>query len=324
MGWSSFLRSEMFPANKFAAVSRAANSTLNLNGKNAVVIGGTQGIGAAIALRFAASGANVHIVGRSTDAAQNIISQAKEHGAKGNLTHEHADISSMVSIRKLADSMKGKYKDTGIDYLVQTAGGPPTGKIIEGPEGMEKAFALQCMGRFYTAFSLIPVMNTRSGPARIVWVAAPGQGYMSLDFDDIEQRKSSLIPRTLRQGLRDSAFLDSMAIELTNRNKDKVIVHHVFPGLVNTNAMVNQGFPNWMVKSANLGKSFVTRPPEDMGEVGVYVCTAHDFGKTGEPLRLDSWGGRLKETGWVSDPRNREKLWDWALKKAESAGREKA
>jgi NAD(P)-dependent dehydrogenase (short-subunit alcohol dehydrogenase family) len=89
-----------------------------LNGKSAVVVGGTSGIGRAIALGLASAGANVIASSRSR---QNIEAVAIEIERFGNKTLRiPSDVSSRSSLQDLHDQIISTF--TKVDILVNCAG----------------------------------------------------------------------------------------------------------------------------------------------------------------------------------------------------------
>lgn len=56
------------------------NNSINLNGKNVAVGGGTTGIGAALGERFAKAGASVFIIGRNQQRGNKVIEELKKAG----------------------------------------------------------------------------------------------------------------------------------------------------------------------------------------------------------------------------------------------------
>src|SRR5512146_2083774 len=70
------------PHLKCSPQSRETNVDLQLKGKNAVILGGTRGIGRAIADTLAAEGANVAICARNPDQVKDAVAALKDKGVK--------------------------------------------------------------------------------------------------------------------------------------------------------------------------------------------------------------------------------------------------
>ena len=95
-----------------------AYSGFSLEGKTAVVVGGTSGIGKSISLGFAESGANVVPTGRR---AEEVSKTAAEVRAKGVRSLEvPCDATSRESLQELIDKTVTEFG--GIDVLVNSAG----------------------------------------------------------------------------------------------------------------------------------------------------------------------------------------------------------
>jgi NAD(P)-dependent dehydrogenase (short-subunit alcohol dehydrogenase family) len=91
---------------------------LDLSGRVAVVVGGTSGIGRAIALGLAEAGADVVVSGRR---AELIDTVAKEIEAKGRRSlRQPADVADRASLEKLRDKVIADFGK--VDILVNSAG----------------------------------------------------------------------------------------------------------------------------------------------------------------------------------------------------------
>lgn len=99
---------------------------IDLTGKNAVVCGSTQGIGRAIAIQFAASGANVVLVARSEESLRSVL---REMPASKSQNHNFivADFSEPEILRKKMKNFTSENKPVHI--LVNNTGGPKGGDI---------------------------------------------------------------------------------------------------------------------------------------------------------------------------------------------------
>jgi NAD(P)-dependent dehydrogenase (short-subunit alcohol dehydrogenase family) len=92
--------------------------SLDLNSKTAVVIGGTSGIGFAIAKGLAQAGANVVPTGRRPDFVQSAADEIKKIGRKSlSLVCDVADRASIEALHKAVSAEFG-----GVDILVNAAG----------------------------------------------------------------------------------------------------------------------------------------------------------------------------------------------------------
>jgi NAD(P)-dependent dehydrogenase (short-subunit alcohol dehydrogenase family) len=124
-----------------------------LQGKVAVITGGTTGIGLASAKRFVAEGAYVYITGRrqtELDAAVKAIGQ--------NVTGVQSDVAKLADIDKLYDIVQRKHSQ--IDVLFANAGGgefAALGSITE--EHFDKTFATNVKGMLFTVQKALPLLR---------------------------------------------------------------------------------------------------------------------------------------------------------------------
>lgn len=107
-----------------------AENITDLSERTAVVIGGTSGLGRAIAVGLARSGANVIPAGRREDMVEEVC---REIEGLGRETVRHTvDVSSRESIDALRDAVIREFR--GVDILVNAAGRTarkPTAKVEE-------------------------------------------------------------------------------------------------------------------------------------------------------------------------------------------------
>lgn len=137
---------------------------LNLKGKNALVCGGSKGIGRACAQTLAQMGANVTIVARSTEHLMEALDSLTDHG---NQKHDFlkADLSNPEDLRK---KLKPVLESRTFHILVNNAGGPPSGALLSAAdEDFLLAYRQHLLANHTLASLVVPGMK-KSGYGRII------------------------------------------------------------------------------------------------------------------------------------------------------------
>lgn len=118
-----------------------------LTGRKALVTGGARGIGAAVARRLAADGADVAINYRSSgDAAEALAAEITADGSRAVAIK--ADVSDPDQIRRLADEADEALG--GLDILVSNAGIEYFGKLDDvTPADFDRVFAINTRAQFF-------------------------------------------------------------------------------------------------------------------------------------------------------------------------------
>lgn len=93
------------------------NKMVDLSGKVAVVVGGTSGIGAGIAVRLAQGGAAVTIVGRSQARADEVLAEMRA-ATTGSALHAFVpcDVQLISNVREATEKLRASHPR--VDYLV--------------------------------------------------------------------------------------------------------------------------------------------------------------------------------------------------------------
>jgi NAD(P)-dependent dehydrogenase (short-subunit alcohol dehydrogenase family) len=142
---------------------------MRLAGKVALVTGSTQGIGKAIAERFAAEGAAVAIVAsHNLERAETVAAAIRQSGGKAAAFV--ADCSHVEEIRRLAQQVIGHFG--GIDILVNNAGIMHTASIEDTTEEKWDAqLDLNLKGAFFLTQACLPEFK-RKGRGKVINVTS--------------------------------------------------------------------------------------------------------------------------------------------------------
>ncbi|WP_174614454.1 SDR family oxidoreductase [Virgibacillus ihumii] len=94
------------------------NEMFNLDGKLAVIMGGTSTLGSSMAIGLAKSGADIILVGRNEEKAESILNDIREHNVKSHFVK--VDVKKIESIRHAAEVIDKEHG--GWDILINSAG----------------------------------------------------------------------------------------------------------------------------------------------------------------------------------------------------------
>ena len=191
-----------------------------LEGKVAVITGGTTGIGQAAARLFHAEGARVFITGRS----DKTLAEAKKQ-LPADIVAIKSDASRLVDIDALAEALK--LQAGHIDVLFINAGIAkfmPVEAIT--PEIFDEMFNINFRGAFFTVQKLLPRLGKGSSVVLTTSIAA-----------DLGMATSSVYGAT-------KAALSSLARTLSNELASRGIrVNEVSPGPIETPIYEKMGMP---------------------------------------------------------------------------------
>lgn len=240
---------------------------MRLSGKRALVTGGSDGIGLAIAEAFLREGADVLIVGRDGNKLQ---AARQKLAAAGSVATLPADLSTSAGI----DAVVGRVKDTGpLDILVNNAGVAllvPFEAVTE--DQFQQSFALNLTAAFFLTQRLLPHFGASTSVINI-------SSYFANKM--IPKRPSSLY--SLSKGALNS-LTKSLAFELGPRG---IRVNAIAPGTVDT---------------AMRRKSIENLPAAAQAELKAYVERSYPLGRIGQTRDLAGIAVYLAsdEAAWTS------------------------
>jgi 3-oxoacyl-[acyl-carrier protein] reductase len=186
---------------------------INLNGKHALVTGGSKGIGRAIAQQFAASGAHVTVVSRDEAELKKMVAELPGSG--------HSYLAADFSKTEAAlTTIQTHIAQHPIDILVNNTGGPPAGPI-ENADWSGFVMALEMHLKMSHELTKLVLPNMRAHQyGRIINVIStsvkipiPGLG----------------VSNTVRGAM--ASWSKTLASEVA---KDGITVNNILPGFVET------------------------------------------------------------------------------------------
>jgi 3-oxoacyl-[acyl-carrier protein] reductase len=141
---------------------------LGLKGRNAVVLGGTRGIGRAIAGTLAGEGAGIAVCARNADQVATTVTELKAQGVRA--TGAPVDITDAAALKSW---IAGAAKELGsIDMLFSNAGAMAQGG---DPASWEQNFRLDVLGAvnaFEAARPFLEASGDKNGDAAIVIISS--------------------------------------------------------------------------------------------------------------------------------------------------------
>lgn len=255
-----------------------------LKGKRALVLGASQGLGAAIAEKLAAQGCDLVLAARNSQ-------KLEEEAARLNKAHGGVVFPLSVDLGdpdSVAAFILGLADKGDIDILVLNAGGPPGGSALEvADEIWRTQFEAMVLSQIRVVEAIVPGMQER-GFGRVIAVSSSG----------IAQPIPNLVvSNALRAALAN--YLKTLAGEVA---ADGVTVNILMPGRIETARTTALDTMQAKKRGTTFedvrAKSLATIPtgrlghPDEFAQAAVFLASGAASYVTGSILRVD--GGMVR------------------------------
>jgi NAD(P)-dependent dehydrogenase (short-subunit alcohol dehydrogenase family) len=245
-----------------------------LDGRVAVVIGGSGGLGKAIALGFAGAGARVAVVSRRLERCQEVADQIEEIGGKAIAIS--ADATAFVSLQQMVERVLERWGR--IDILVNSAGTVHIEPTVNYPEEeYDRVMDINLKSIFLACKAVAPTMlKQRYG--KIINISSV-RGFQGRAGDPSYPASKAGV----------NLMTKSFALEWA---KDGITVNAIAPTFVrtelNTAQLDDPEFRAWVLSRIPMGR---TGEPEDLMGAAIFLASDASRFVTGDVLMVD--GGWL-------------------------------
>jgi NAD(P)-dependent dehydrogenase (short-subunit alcohol dehydrogenase family) len=151
-------------------------------GRQAVVTGGSGGLGFEIALALAQAGTDVVLAGRDRVLARAALAEIRPLAPGVLVRFESLDLANLASVADFAERLIAR--NYPIDILVNNAGLRSMGERRLTVDGFEVHLGTNYLGHFALTARLLPLLR-RSRHARVVQVSSLAHRQGRIDFDDL-------------------------------------------------------------------------------------------------------------------------------------------
>jgi NAD(P)-dependent dehydrogenase (short-subunit alcohol dehydrogenase family) len=210
----------------------ASEASKRLDGKVALITGGSRGLGRAIAEAYAREDAKVFICARNQKEVDRVVSEIRRAG--GQIDGSAGDIGKLEDVRRIVQTAAGEFG--GIDVLVNNASllGPRVHIASYPADAWEEVLRVNLTGLFFVTHLVLQIMiprrqgsivNLSSGVGRVGrarWGAYAAskfgvEGFTQMVAEEVKEfgiRANTVNPGATRTQMRAAAYPDEDPLTL--------------------------------------------------------------------------------------------------------------
>jgi NAD(P)-dependent dehydrogenase (short-subunit alcohol dehydrogenase family) len=245
----------------------------SIEGKTAVVTGGSRGIGIMIARGFVEAGARVYISSRKAEVCDHVAAELSKTGECFSIP---ADLSTSEGVDLLATELAAR--EPALHILVNNAGATWGAPIEQFPEdAFDKIWAVNIKAMFYLTVKTLPLLRkaaTPDDPARVINIGSI-DGLKVPYFENFAYSASKAAVHMLTRHMAHTL------------NKDHITVNSIAPGLFPskmTNFVFEQMGEDALGSGIPMGR---VGKPEDMAGAAIYLASRAGSYLTGAVIPVD-------------------------------------
>jgi len=256
-------------------------SRFSLEGKVAIVTGGSRGIGQGIAYGFAKAGAKVAITSRKAQDLEATACEMTNIGCEVLVVPAH--LGKMEEIQRVVDTVMQKFGR--IDILVNNAGASPAmGSVLDSDERLwDTIMNLNLKAVYFMSQACAKIMKKQGG-GRIINVAS---------IDGVNPEPFVSVYSVSKAGVRQ--ITRAFAMELA---RDNIMVNAILPGPISTK-MMNSHWQHLPPEEAARQKEELCKhlptcrigEPDEIAGAAIYLASDASSYTTGAEIIID--GGLL-------------------------------
>lgn len=242
---------------------------MRLKNKVAVVTGGAQGIGRAIALGLAGEGANIVVADLQGEKAKAVADEARAVGVEA-LSVE-TDVSKEASVKNLAEQTLSRFDH--VDILINDAGIFPQARVAEMTEEIwDRVIDVNLGGNFLCSRAFVPSMRARKS-GRVVSIASGIAHTGAVNGAHYAASKAGII-----------GFIKALAREV---GPDGITANAICPNIIDT------GLPRGHRSAAELQERLTRNPlghamqPDDLVGAVLFLASGAAAYITGQAVNVN-------------------------------------